>query len=370
MTYLRHMKIKNILDAMERWAPLAYQENYDNAGLITGNADVNYTGVLITLDCTENVVQEAIDLNCNLIVAHHPIIFKGLKKLTGSNYVERTIIKAIKNDIAIYASHTNLDSVSNGVNKKICDLIGLHQTRILSPKSNSLEKMTVFIPKDYVETVMGPVFEVGAGHIGDYEECSFNVGGQGQFKPNNHAKPYVGSSNEREYVEEIRVEFIYPKHLSRKIVGKLKSAHPYEEPAYFLNPLENMFEQVGSGMIGELSEEYDFMDFVNHLKKMMKLDQIKSTQKPTTPIKKVAVCGGSGSFLLKNAMASGADVFITSDFKYHEYFDADGEITILDIGHYESEVFTKDLIGDYLQNIFPNIALNFSKINTNPITFY
>ena len=364
------MKIKDIVQAMEQWAPSAYQEEYDNAGLLVGDISKELTKVLITLDCTEDVVMEATRTGSNLIVAHHPIIFRGIKRLTGSNHVQRTVIKAIKNDVAIYASHTNLDSIDTGVNKKICDLIGLKNCRVLSPKEKALQKMTVFIPKKNVDEVMKALFDAGAGKIGNYDECSFNIDGNGQFRPNNNANPHIGSTNKREYVNETRVEFIYPKYLSSKIVDTLKSAHPYEEPAYFMSALENRFEQVGSGMIGQLSNPMDATDFIAHLKEKMNLTTLKASPLISEKVRKIAVCGGSGSFLLKKAIARGAEVFITSDFKYHEYFEAEGKITILDIGHYESEVFTKALIGDHLQNIFPNIAINFSKINTNPITFY
>jgi dinuclear metal center YbgI/SA1388 family protein len=364
------VKIKDITDSLEILAPTAYQENYDNTGLITGNKDWTVTGVLVTLDCIESIIDEAIEKNCNLIIAHHPIVFKGLKKINGSNYVERTIIKAIKNDIAILAIHTNLDNVINGVNKVIADKIGLLSTRILVPKNNVLEKMVAFVPIDSTSAVLEALHAVGAGQIGNYSNCSFTVIGKGTFKPNNTANPTIGIAGKQEEVEEDRIELIFPSYLRGLIIKTLKFSHPYEEVAYYLTGLENENQEIGSGMIGELARPISINEFLNLLKDKMELKMIRFTNKKVDQIQKVAVCGGAGSFLLSSAMAQGADAFVTSDFKYHEFFDGEEKTLIADIGHYESEKFTKELLHSYLTENFANIATYLSEVNTNPVHYF
>jgi dinuclear metal center YbgI/SA1388 family protein len=361
--------IRDITTYLEEIAPLSYQESYDNAGLITGTHEAAVTGVLVTLDCIEEVVEEAIQRNCNLIVAHHPIVFKGLKKLNGGNYVERTVIKAIKNDIAIYAIHTNLDNVHNGVNQKIAERIGLKNLRILVPKKETLTKLVTFIPKEHTEKVLASLYQAGAGDIGNYRECSFRVEGQGTFTPSSEASPFIGRSNEPESVLEHRVEVIFPKYRESAILKALKKSHPYEEVAYYLTSLDNENQEVGAGIIGELEHAMEPLAFLHSLKNRMQLQVIRHTALIQKPVTKVAVCGGAGSFLLPNAIRNGADVYVSADFKYHEFFDADSRIIVADIGHYESEVFTKDLIKDVLIKKFPTFAINFSKSVTNPISY-
>ncbi len=364
------IKIKDITDFLESWAPRAYQEAYDNSGLLTGNLSTEVNGVLVTLDCTEAVVEEAIQTGCNLIVAHHPIIFKGLKKLTGSNYVERTIILAIKHDIALYAIHTNLDNIHTGVNLKIAQKLGLKNLKILVPKIDTLQKLVTFTPKSHTNKVLASIHAAGAGQIGNYTNCSFQVEGIGSFLPGSYSNPTKGEINKQEFVEEVRVEVIFPIHLSGKIMDALKFSHPYEEVAYYLTNLMNENQEVGAGMIGELEQAIEPSAFLSSLKNSMNLSVIRHTIQIERPITKVAVAGGSGSFLLPKAIQAGADIFITADFKYHEFFDADGKIIIADIGHYESEVFTKDLIVSVLMEKFPSFAINFSKTVTNPISYF
>ncbi|HEY9049542.1 MAG TPA: Nif3-like dinuclear metal center hexameric protein [Ohtaekwangia sp.] len=363
------VKIKDVTDYLESIAPRSYQESYDNAGLITGNNSWTVTGILVTLDCIEAVVDEAIASNCNLIVAHHPIVFKGLKKLNGNGYVERTVIRAIKHDIAIYAIHTNLDNVYTGVNRKICEKIGLKNLKILVPKKDTLSKLVTFIPVENAEEVLAALHQAGAGQIGNYKNCSFRSEGTGTFMPNEAAAPHIGKANQQEYVKEVRVEVIFPAHLESKILQALRAAHPYEEVAYYLSSLLNDNQEVGSGMTGELETPAEPLTFLQGLKNSMDLHVIRHTKIKSGQIKKVAVCGGSGSFLLPHAIQSGADIFITADFKYHEFFDADGRITIADIGHYESEVFTKELLQDVLMKKFSTFAIIFSKTVTNPISY-
>jgi dinuclear metal center YbgI/SA1388 family protein len=363
------VRIGDLTEHLEQTAPLSLQEEYDNAGLLTGNKKQEIKGVLISLDATEEVMDEAIRLGFNLVISHHPIIFRGLKKITGSNYVERVIIKAIKNDIALYAIHTNLDNIKNGVNKKIADKLGLSDIRILNPKTSGLCKLVTFVPKDNSLDVLNAMHNAGAGVIGDYDNCSFRIKGTGRFKPNENANPHIGERNEIEEVEEERLELIYPEHLGQQVLESLKAAHPYEEVAYYIHKLENRPEEIGSGMIGKLQDPLNMEDFLLLLKRNFNLEQVKYTPIQKRMIQKVAVCGGSGSFLIKTAKKAGADAFISADIKYHEYFDAEGKILIADIGHYESEVFTKELIFELLKKKFSNIALQLSEVNTNPIKY-
>ena len=362
-------KIKEVIRFLEQVAPPAYQESYDNCGLLTGNAEAELTGVLITLDTLEEVIDEAIAQNCNLIVSHHPVIFKGLKKLTGNNYVERTIIKAIKNDIAVYAIHTNLDSVLHGVNHKIAEKLGLINLKILSPKKQLLKKLVTFIPSEATDKVMKELYAAGGGHIGNYSECSFRVEGIGTFKPNQAANPTIGNADELEFVKENRVEVIFPGYLEDKIVTALFQAHPYEEPAYDIFLLENIHKKVGAGLLGELPEPVSELDFLMNLKERMNVPLVRHTAFLDKKVTKIAICGGSGSFLLKDAIKAKSDFFVTADFKYHEFFDAEKKIVIADIGHYESEIYTKELIYEILSKKFTNIALILSKVFSNPIRY-
>jgi len=364
------MKIKNITNFLENIAPLAYQESYDNAGLITGNPENKLTGILIALDTTEAVIEEAIKKNCNLIVAHHPIIFRGLKKLTGRTYVERTVIKAIKNDIAIYATHTNLDHVTNGVNAKISEKIGLKNLQILAPKAETLQKLVVFVPSKNASELRSVLGKVGAGSMGNYSECSFSMRGKGRFRPNENANPYLGETQKLGEVEEERIEVIFPTYLQNQVLTAMKSAHPYEEIAYFLHSLENTNPYIGAGMVGKLSEPMTELDFLAHLKQAMNLVTFKHTNLLNKNIQKVAVCGGAGGFLLRDAIRAKADIFITSDYKYHEFFDTENQIIIADIGHYESEIYTTELLADFLKDEFPKLSIQITETNTNPVQYF
>lgn len=362
-------QISDVISKLEMLAPPAYQESYDNATLITGDRNWQLNGILCALDCTEEVVEEAIHLGANLIVAHHPIIFKGLKSITGKNYVERTIIKAIKADIAIYAIHTNLDHVAHGVNKRICDRLGLSKTSILSPKKQILSKLTYFVPTADAKKTRDAIFAAGAGKIGEYADCAFQTEGSGTFTPSSNANPTLGFPNHPEQVDESRIEVIVPNYLSNQVISALKKSHPYEEVAYYLQLLENVNQEVGAGMIGELENPIEAEEFLDLLKNNMNLKFIKHTKFISRKIQKVAVCGGAGIFLLADAKRAGADAFVTSDIKYHEFFDAEGQLILCDIGHYESEIFTKVLLGEFLSQNFPNIANYLTKVVTNP-TFY
>jgi dinuclear metal center YbgI/SA1388 family protein len=364
------MKLAQLTAFLESLAPLAYQEDYDNSGLIVGQQSQEVTQALISLDCTEAVVDEAIATGCQVIISHHPVVFKGLKKFNSKTYVERVVEKAIRNNIALYAIHTNLDNVMMGVNARICETLRLTNFRVLVPKQNLLKKLVTYVPTAQADQVRNALFHAGAGHIGNYSDCSFNADGTGTFKAGEGTDPYVGEPGIRHHEEEVRMETIYPANLESKIIMALVLAHPYEEVAYDLYNITNQHQQVGSGMIGELEVPMSEEEFLSEVKHNMQAEVIRHTAFTGKQIKKVAVCGGSGGFLLKHAIAAGADIFITADYKYHEFFDAEGKILIADIGHFESEQFTQQLLYEIIQNKFVNFAIRLTKVNTNPVKYF
>lgn len=364
------MKIADIIALLELMAPPSLQENYDNAGLLTGHTGWTCTGALCTLDATEEVINEAIQRGCNLVIAHHPIIFGGLKKITGRNYVEKTIITAIKNDIAIYAIHTNLDNIITGVNGMMADKLGLVNRKILAPKEATLKKLFTFVPVGQAEEVRTALFEAGGGHIGNYNECSFGVEGTGTFKGGEGANPFVGEPGERHSERELKIEVIFPAYLQAVMVRALRTAHPYEEVAYDIVDLVNTHPGIGAGLVGELPDAVPAIAFLKQLKQAFDLPVIRHTALLGRPVKKVALCGGAGSFLVSKALATGADIYITGDMKYHEFFDANGRLIIADIGHFESEQFTIDLLAGVLQEKFPTFAVLKTALKTNPVYYF
>lgn len=364
------MKIREIAGIIESLAPLSYQESYDNSGLLVGHPEDEVKAVLLSLDVTEEVIEEAVRKGCDLVVSHHPIIFKGLKKLNGSNYVERTVLSAIRNGVALYAAHTNLDNVlAGGVNAKFADRLGLRNLSVLLPKTDVLSKFFVYVPPSHLETVCEAIFEAGAGAIGNYSECSFRVNGIGTFKPLDKANPFSGQVGEKETSEEIKLEVLLPNHLSASVIRAAKSAHPYEEMAYEMIALSNPDQMVGSGVVGELPEPLSQEDFLALLKKRFGL-QVVRYAKGKSAIRRVAVCGGSGSFLTVQAMRSGVDAYVTADIKYHEFFDAEGKMLLCDIGHYESEISTLEIFYEKIKEKLPNFAVIFCELSTNPIHYY
>lgn len=364
------MQIGEIIKALEAWAPLPLQESYDNSGLLTGQPQTECTGVLISLDCTEEVIGEARRKGCNLVVAHHPIVFSGLKRLNGSSYVERAVIASIKQDVAIYALHTNLDNTIQGVNQAIAARLGLLDTAILAPKTGTLKKLYTFVPSNYAEQVKSALFQAGGGHIGNYSECSFSMTGTGSFRPEQGARPFSGEVGKRHEEEELKLELIFPSWLEKQVIHALKAAHPYEEVAYDIVSLDNEYQSVGSGLTGLLPAPLSETEFLQLLCTKFHLDVIRHTPLLHKPIQKVAVCGGAGSFLTKAAIRRGADAFITADVKYHEFFDADGQLVLADIGHWESEQFTIDLILDFLTQKFPTFAVLKTEVKTNPVAYF
>lgn len=363
------MNIREVANYLEVLAPLNYAEDFDNVGLLVGNYNTAISGILVTLDTLEETVDEAIAKNCNLIVSFHPIIFVGLKKLNGNSYVERVVLKAIKNDIAIYATHTALDNSKEGVSAKMCEVLGLHNNKVLIPRKGVIKKLTTFVPTQNATTLRNALFDAGAGNIGNYDKCSFNVLGEGTYRGNEHSNPVIGEKGELHTEKEIRISVVFESKNEASILKTLKENHPYEEVAYEVITTENVHQDIGLGMIGELPKEMKEKDFLLFLKETMKTDCVRHSELLHKKIKKVAVLGGAGSFAISNAKRAGADAYVSADFKYHEFFKAEKSILLADIGHYESEQFTKNLLVDYLTKKFSNFAVILSEKSTNPIYY-
>jgi len=363
------MKISQIIETLEDFAPPVLQESFDNSGLQVGDSSQNVKGILLCLDVTEEVLNEALELECNLIISHHPLLFKPIKKLTGKTYMERCVIKACKNDLVIYAAHTNIDNAFGGVNFYLAEKLGLQNLRILSPKNDGLLKLVTFVPEAQAETVRNALFEAGAGCIGNYDSCSFNVQGTGTFRAGEQAHPFVGKLHELHTEPEIRMETILPVHKKPAVLKALVSVHPYEEPAYDFYPLANEWTGAGSGIIGELPSPEQEDAFLHRMKIIFNLQSVKHSTYTEKPVRNVALCGGSGAFLIPDAIACGADVFITGEAKYNDYYDVERKILLVVIGHYESEIITKELFYDVITKKITNFAVHFSTLNTNPVNY-
>ena len=363
------MTVQDVINQLHDLAPLTYAEDFDNVGLLVGDKNQSVSGILVTLDTLEAVVDEAIENNCNLIVSFHPIIFKGLKKLTGKTYVERVVIKAIQNNIAIFSIHTALDNAFQGVNSIICDQLGLENKKVLIPQSNTLKKLQTYVPKDNAEDLRMALFSVGAGHIGNYDSCSFNIEGKGTYRGNEDSNPAVGKKGELHTENETCISVVFNKHLESIILNTLFKVHPYEEIAYEVTTLDNTNQYIGIGMIGELKTEMNEKECLQFIKAKMNTVCIRHSKLLKKSIKKIAVLGGSGSFAIGAAKALDADLLVTADLKYHDFFSAENDIVLADIGHYESEQFTKSFLVDYLSKKITNFAVVLSKTNTNPVKY-
>lgn len=363
------MKIKEILTVLEEMAPLAYAEDFDNVGLLVGDQNQEATGVLVCHDALENVIDEAISKNCNLVVCFHPILFAGLKKITGKNYVERAVIKAIRNDIAIFAIHTALDNHQQGVNKIFCDALGLKNTSILIPKQNFIRKLITFTVPENADQVRKALFTAGAGSIGNYEECSFSSTGSGTYRGNENSNPVIGEQFQTVQTNEIKIEVTFEKYLESKILKALFESHIYEEVAYEIYELQNTHQNIGLGMVGSFEEAMPEEAFLQLVKDKMIAGGIRHSAFTNKKIKKVAVLGGSGSYAIKNAIMAGADAFLTADLKYHQFYEAENQLLLADIGHFESERYTKNYIVDFLRKKILNFAIILSEENTNPVKY-
>ena len=364
------MTVSDVAKLLDSLAPLHYAEDFDNVGLLVGNPDTKVSGILVTLDTLENVVDEAIALKANMIVSFHPIIFSGLKKLVGANYVQRVVMKALANDIAIFSMHTALDNSYLGVNNKICEVLGLQNTKILLPKKGTIKKLVTYVPKDAVELVRKALFAAGGGTIGNYSDCSFTNQGTGSFTPGERSIPTIGKKGTAQLVDEFQIHLTFEAAAEAKVIRALFDSHPYEEVAYEITTLENTNQQIGMGMLGSLPTAMDEKTFLQFLKTKMNTAVVRHSKLLDKPIRKVAVLGGSGAFAIKAAKNSGADIFVTADVKYHQFFEAEGQMVIADIGHFETEQFTKNLLVDFLKEKIPNFAVTLSESITNPIKYF
>ena len=364
------MILKEINSVLEEMAPLAYAESFDNVGLLIGNQNQEINSILVCHDALEQVVDEAIKKECNLIVCFHPILYSGIKSLTGKNYVERSLIKAIKNDIAIYAVHTALDNHPDGVNKILCNQLGLINTKILIPKQQFIKKLVTYTVPQNANKLRQALFQAGAGQIGNYSECSFKSEGLGSYRGNEVSNPVYGEKQEFIETKEVKIEVTFEKNKESKVLSALFTNHEYEEVAYEIYSLDNKHQNIGLGMIGELENEMNEQDFLTFVKQTMESDGIRHSTFIKKPIKKVAVLGGSGSFAISNSIQEGADAFLTADLKYHNYYEAENRLLLADIGHFESERYTKNYIVDYLRKKIPKFATVLSEENTNPVKYF
>ncbi|HNR42292.1 MAG TPA: Nif3-like dinuclear metal center hexameric protein [Bacteroidales bacterium] len=362
------MKLKEICDYLNSEIPLSFQEEYDNSGLQVGIPDMEISSALVTLDVTEDVLEEAAAAGCNLIISHHPLIFYPLKKITHSTYTEKIIFSAIKKNIAIYSAHTNLDSFPEGVSHRMALKLGLKNITVLSPLKNRLLKLVTFVPDVHLPAVRQALFDAGAGVTGKYDQCSFSVGGTGSFRAGDGTNPFVGEKHTLHFESESRLETVFHSHLKNKVVRALLDAHPYEEVAYDIYSLENESADSGSGCLGELDDPLPVEGFIRLLSEVFDAKGIRYSGYDKK-IKRVALCGGSGSHLLGEAIASGADSFVTGDVKYHTFQSAGKEILLVDCGHYETEKFSAEILAELVIKKFPKFAVRFSKINTNPINY-
>ncbi len=364
------MKINQIIQTLEDWAPISYAEDFDNVGLLVGDKNRSCHGALITHDVSVAVVAEAIAAGCNLIICFHPIIFKGLTSITGKNYVEKTVLMAIENKIAIYALHTALDNHQNGISYHLGQLLNLKEQRILIPQKNSLFHLTTYVPLPSKDQLLKALYEAGAGKIGEYSQCSFAVEGEGQFLPSENSQPTIGVKEEHTKVAEVQIRLIVPKHAKNRVLNALASAHPYEAAAYELVAVENQHPNVGLGSIGTLQEPLALEAFLEHVKKALQVPHLRHSESEHKKIKKVAVLGGSGSFSIAAAKAQGADALVTADLKYHDFFSGENTLLLVDAGHYETERFTKRIILEHLTKKIPNFAFTLSEVNTNPVKYF
>ena len=363
------MRIKEILQAIEQLAPLPLQDDFDNSGLQVGDQGKEATGVLLAIDVTENVVEEAIALGCNLIISHHPIAFRPFKSLTGKTYVERCIMMAIRHDIVIYAAHTNLDNALGGVNYKLAEMLELQQVNILQPRSGALLKFVTTVPVQYAESVRNALFNAGAGHIGNYDSCSYNLMGEGTFRAREGASPHVGEIDALHFEPEVRIETVIPVMKREEVLRALLAVHPYEEPVYDLYPIANEWPQNGSGVVGVLPEPMPEQEVLYLLKDIFNLPTIRHSKIQGKEIRDVALCGGAGAFLIPRAVTYGADAFVTGEAKYNDFYDVEGRILLAVVGHYESEISTKEIFFDLLSKKFPTFALHKSAFDSNPVKY-
>ncbi|MDR3137941.1 MAG: Nif3-like dinuclear metal center hexameric protein [Tannerellaceae bacterium] len=361
--------ISRLLEVLEEFAPPALQESFDNTGIQVGETGQEARGALLCVDVTEEVIDEALAKGCNLVIAHHPLLFKPVKSLRGATYIERCVMKACKYNIVIYAAHTNLDNVRKGVNGCLAERIGLNNIHILSPKREGLVKVVTFVPSEHAQKVRDALFAIGAGYIGNYDRCSFRLEGLGSFCAQDGAHPFIGEVGMEHVEREERIETVIPAYLQGKVLQAVQAAHPYEEPATDIYPLNNAWEGAGAGIWGDLPEEENEQDFLLRIKELFNVPCIQHSTLREKAVRRVAVCGGSGAFLIKEAIACRADVLITGEARYNDYYDVESRLLLAVTGHYESEACTKDIFRTLILKKFPTFALHLSETDVNPVKY-
>ncbi len=368
------MTCKEIIKYFEEWAPKEIAWQKDNVGLQVGSLNNKLNNILLCLELHDQVIDDAIKKNCNLIISHHPLLFQPLKKIDLQNDKNSKLIeKLIKNNITLYSAHTNLDFTKEGVSFELAKKLKLNNIDFLVHQNSNQYKLSVFVPVDFVDKVANAIFENGGGRIGEYTNCSFRTKGNGTFKGSGNSNPYLGEKNKIELVEEIKLEVLVDSWKLKKILTAIFETHPYEEVAYDIYPLANSNKNYGAGTIGELDKPMHQKQFLDYVADNLKIKNFRYS-KGNNKIKKVALCGGAGSDLVKDALNSGADAFITADLKYHTFQDANEKILLIDAGHYETEIHSLDEVKRKLSHytIGKNINTKIFKYegSTNPIFFY
>ena len=364
------MTISEFIRQLSTKIRFSYAEDFDNVGLLCGRPEQELRGVLVCHDALESVVQEAIEKGCNCIVAFHPIIFSGLKSITGKSYVERAVMLALENKIAIIAVHTAWDNDFYGVNHGIAKALGLRHLQVLIPKKDALSQLRFFVPVEAAEQVRSAIFATGAGTIGQYADCSFNIHGTGTFLPLEKASPAYGEVGTWEQVSEMEVQILVENWQLPAAIQAMKDAHPYEEVAYYVTSLRNENHHAGLGQFGLLDEEMSAQEFLSECRAVFDVPVIRTSSHFTGRIRKVAVLGGSGASGISAAKKLGCDAYVSSDFKYHDFFQGDENFLLADVGHFESERFVSQQLADVISNILPTFAVLKSETKTNPVNYF
>ena len=369
--FLCSMTVGDLCGWLEQRAPLRFQEDYDNSGLLVGQRSWTVTGVLCCLDADEAVVHEAVARGCNVVLSHHPIVFKGLKRLTGATAVERTVALALKHNVALYAGHTNWDSIQGGVSFSLAQRLGLVAPRIMMPRGGELLNLVVYVPAEHASPVAEAAFGAGAGRIGAYDECHFSGSGTGTFRPLDGAQPFVGQIGVREVADEHRLEFVLPKHRKSAVQQAVWAAHPYEEVAHSWISLDNSWSEVGYGAVGNLPEPIRLGDFLAVCAAQLGAESVRySTSSLDRIVQRIAVCGGSGAEFAGAAAAAGADAYVTGDLKYHGFQDPPGGLVLVDVGHGESERPFIDDWAELIRSEFVTFAVLISETDNRPVRTY
>jgi len=365
------MTIKQVTQFLEQKFPLYLQEDFDNCGVQCGDVRQEITGAMVCFEMSEQVIDEAIAEGCNLVISHHPLILKrGITKILPTDRVGAMICKALAHNMVLYSMHTNIDSGVGGGNDVFAEKLNLQNVKVLEPHKGLYRKLVVFVPKENAEALKSALFEIGCGVQGNYDSCGYTVHGQGQFRPLKGANPHIGEENQLEHVEEERIEMIYPTGLQRTVVQAIYEHHPYEEPAFDLLPLENESRTIGLGRIGELPKVMPVSEFLECLKDKLGFEHCRYAGDTTKMIHKVAVCGGGGSSFIDLAIASGADAYVSGDFKYHDFFKSHSGTLLVDIGHYEGEYFIKNIIHQQIKENFTNFAALISKMEKVEVKYF